>query len=137
MGGIAPAGYLSKKVSSSADGSQSNTGAMSLAAYNEMDDKGLFQNIYSVVKNLGEPDVKTTDDNGRIVYIYYDLVKYDSGNSGSVKMAFYNEEDYKSYIENMGVSWESNKENWDESGGGIRANSEIRSADTYKQIYGE
>jgi len=137
MGGIAPAGYLSKKVSSSADGSRSNTGAMSLAAYNEMDDKGLFQNIYSVVKNLGEPDVKTTDDNGRIVYIYYDLVKYDSGNSGSVKMAFYNEEDYKSYIENMGVSWESNKENWDESGGGIRANSEIRSADTYKQIYGE
>jgi len=137
MGGIAPAGYLSKKVSSSADGSQSNTGVMSLAAYNEMDDKGLFQNIYSVVKNLGEPDVKTTDDNGRIVYIYYDLVKYDSGNSGSVKMAFYNEEDYKSYIENMGVSWESNKENWDESGGGIRANSEIRSADTYKQIYGE
>ncbi len=139
MGGIAPAGYLSKKVSSSAEGSQSNTGAgaMSLAAYNEMDDEGLFSNISSVVENLGEPDVKTTDDNGRIVYIYYDLVKYDSGNSGSVKMAFYNEEGYKSYIENMGASWESNKENWDESGGGIRATSEIRSADTYKQIYGE
>ena len=52
-------------------------------------------------------------------------------------MAFYNEEAYKSYIEGVGASWESGKEIWDESGGGIRANSQIKPADTFKQIYGE
>jgi len=108
---------------------------MSIAEYNEMDDKGMLLNISSVEKYLGTPDVKTTDDNGRIVYIYYDLVEYESGNLGSVKMTFYNEEDYKTYIKNMGASWESGKETWDESGGGITATSEIRSADTYKQQY--
>ena len=102
-----------------------------------MDDKGILKNISSVEKYLGEPDIKTTDDNGRIIYVYYDLVEYESGNLGSVKMAFYNEDDYKSYIKNMGASWESNKENWDESGGGIRATSEIKSADTFKQKYGK
>ena len=138
MGGIAPGGFLYRKEGSSDEGdSQTNKNAMPIADYNEMDDKGLLKNISSVEKYLGEPDIKTTDDNGRIIYIYYDLVKYDSGNLGSVKMAFYNEEDYKSYIGGMGGSWESNKENWDESGGGIRATSEIKSADTFKQKYGE
>jgi len=37
----------------------------------------------------------------------------------------------------MGASWESGKETWDESGGGITATSEIRSADIFKQQYGE
>jgi len=37
----------------------------------------------------------------------------------------------------MGASWETNKENWDESGGGIRATSLMRSADEFKKIYGE
>jgi hypothetical protein len=137
MGGIAPGGFLYRKSGSDEGESQSNKNAMSISEYNEMDDKGLFTNISSVEKYLGEPDIKTTDDNGRIVYVYYDLVKYDSGNLGSVKMAFYNEEDYKSYIEGAGASWDSNKETWDESGGGIRATSEIRGADTYKQKYGD
>jgi hypothetical protein len=137
MGGIAPGGFLYRKSGSDEGESQSNKNAMSISEYNEMDDKGLFTNISSVEKYLGEPDIKTTDDNGRIVYVYYDLVKYDSGNLGSVKMAFYNEEDYKSYIEGTGASWDSNKETWDESGGGIRATSEIRGADTYKQKYGD
>lgn len=139
MGGIAPGGFLKRKSGSKPEneGSQSNKNAMSLTEYNEMDDKGLLKNISSVEKYLGKPDVKTTDDKGRIIYIYYDLVEYESGNLGSVKMAFHNEEDYKSYIENMGGSWESNKENWDESGGGIRATSEIKSADTFKQQYGD
>ena len=137
MGGIAPAGYLSRKSSSEENNLGSSKNAMSFTEYNEMDDKGLLKNILSVEKYLGEPDVKATDDNGRAVYVYYDLVKYDSGNLGSVKMTFYDEDDYKSYIKNMGASWESNKENWDESGGGIRAASEIKSADTFKQKYGE
>jgi hypothetical protein len=139
MGGIAPGGFLKRKSGSEPEneGSQSNKNALSFAEYNEMDDKGLFKNISSVEKYLGAPDVKATDDKGRIIYIYYDLVEYESGNLGSVKMAFYNEEDYKSYIENMEGSWESNKENWDESGGGIRATSEIKSADTFKQQYGD
>ena len=137
LGGIAPGGFLQKKSGSNEGDSQSNKNAMPIAEYNEMDDKGLFTNISSVEKYLGNPDIKATDDNGRIIYVYYDLVEYDSGNLGSVKMAFYNEEDYKTYIENMGASWESNKETWDESGGGIRATSEIRGADTYRQKYGE
>ncbi|HPK08206.1 MAG TPA: hypothetical protein PLZ02_01245 [Candidatus Woesebacteria bacterium] len=137
MGGIAPAGYLAKKTSSTKEGSQSNPEAMPISEYNELDDKGLLDNISNVTKNLGEPDVKTTDDNGYIIYIYYDLVKYDNGNLGSVKMAFYNEEAYQSYIEGVGASWESGKEIWDKSGGGIRANSQIKPADTFKQIYGE
>ena len=77
---------------------------MALAEYNEMDDKGLFNNISSAEKYLGTPDVKTTDDKGRIIYVYYDLVEYDSGNLGSVRMTFYTEEDYKSYIEGVGGS---------------------------------
>lgn len=137
MGGIAPAGFLEKKVSISEDSSDSNSDAMSLSDYNELDEDGLLKNISSVIKNLGEPDVRTTDENGSIIFIYYDLVKYSSGNLGSVKMSFYNEEDYKSYIENMGASWESNQENWDESGGGIRASSLMRSADEFRKIYGE
>ncbi|MEF3691526.1 MAG: hypothetical protein V3574_00535 [Candidatus Moraniibacteriota bacterium] len=139
MGGIAPGGFLKRKSDSKSEneGSQSNKNAISLAEYNEMDDKGILKNISSVEKYLGKPDVKTTDDKGRIIYIYYDLVEYESGNLGSVKMAFYNEEDYKAYIKNMGGSWESNKENWDESGGGVRATSEIKSADTFKQQYGD
>lgn len=139
MGGIAPGGYLKRKSDSNSENenSPSNKNAMSIAEYNELDDKGMLLNISSVEKYLGVPDVKTTDDNGRIVYIYYDLVEYKSGNLGSVKMTFLNEEDYKTYIENMGASWESGKETWDESGGGIRATSEIRSADIFKQRYGE
>jgi hypothetical protein len=137
MGGIAPAGYLSRKSSSEESNLGSSKNAMPFTEYNEMDDKGLLKNILSVEKYLGKPDVKTTDDNGRAVYVYYDLVKYDSGNLGSVKMTFYDEDDYKSYIKNMGASWESNKENWDESGGGIRATSEIKNADVFRQKYGE
>jgi len=137
MGGTAPSGVLYKESGLDEEDSQSNKNAMSLAEYNEMDDKGLFTNISSVEKYLGEPSVKTADDNGRIVYVYYDLVKYDSGNLGSVKMAFYNKDDYRTYIERSGASWDSNKETWDESGGGIRATSEIRDADTYKQKYGD
>ena len=137
MGGIAPGGFLDRKSGAKDEDSQSSKDAMPIADYNEMDDKGILKNISSVEKYLGEPDIKTTDDNGRIVYVYYDLVEYESGNLGSVKMAFYNEDDYKSYIKNMGASWESNKENWDESGGGIRVTSEIKSADTFKQQYGK
>ncbi|MGI5841652.1 MAG: hypothetical protein ACOX6N_05545, partial [Patescibacteria group bacterium] len=137
MGGIAPGGFLQRKSDSDENNSQINKDAMALAEYNEMDDKGLFNNISSAEKYLGTPDVKTTDDKGRIIYVYYDLVEYDSGNLGSVRMTFYTEEDYKSYIEGVGGSWESNKETWDNSGGGIRAASEIRSAETFRQMYGE
>ncbi len=137
MGGIAPGGFLSRKSSSDEGSSQANKGGMPFSEYNEMDEEGLFKNIAMVTEKLGEPDLRTTDEKGRIIFVYYDLVKYDSGNLGSVKMAFYNEEDYKSYIENMGGSWESNKENWDESGGGIRATSQIKPAETFKKIYGE
>jgi len=137
MGGIAPGGFIYRKSGTDEEDSQSNNSAMSIAEYNEMDDKGLFNNILSVEKHLGEPDIKTVDDNGRTIYVYYDLVKYDNGNLGSVKMAFYTEDDYRSYIEGAGASWESNKETWDESGGGIRATSELKSADTFKQMYGD
>lgn len=34
----------------------------------------------------------------------------------------------------MGASQESNKDNWDSSGGGIRAISEIKIGDMYKKI---
>jgi hypothetical protein len=137
MGGIAPGGFIQRKSGSGESDSQSRKDAMPISEYNEMDDKGQFKNISSVEKYLGAPGIKTTDDKGRIIYVYYDLVKYDSGNLGSVKMAFYNEEDYKAYIEGMGASWESNKENWDSSGGGIRATSEIKIGDTYKNMYGK
>ncbi len=136
MGGIAPGGFLSKKSYSEDEGSQSTGDAMPISDFNEMSDDGEFKSIAMVTEKLGEPDVKTTDDKGRIIYVYYDLVKYDNGNLGSVKMAFYNEEDYRSYIEGMGASWESNQENWDNSGGGIRATEEIRGGDTYKNMYG-
>ena len=139
LGGIAPSGSLQKKSNSNEDGAQSaqsNASAMSASEYNELDDDGLLKDIASVIKYLGEPSVRTTD-NGRIVFIYYDLVKYDGGDLGSVKMTFYNEEDYRTFVENMGASWETNKENWDESGGGIRATSLMRSADEFKKIYGE
>ena len=137
MGGIAPGGFL-QRASGSNDGSgQANKDAMTLSEFNELSEDGEFKNIAMVTEKLGEPDVKTTDDKGRIIYIYYDLVKYTSGNLGSVKMAFYNEEQYKTYIENMGGSWDSNKENWDVSGGGIRASEEIKPKDTFKKIYGE
>ncbi len=137
MGGTAPSGILYKKSSSIGGDAQSSGDAMPISEFNRMSDKGLFKNISKVIENLGEPDVKTTDDNGRIIYVYYDLVKYESGGMGSVKMAFYNEEDYKSYIKGSGASWDSNRENWDESGGGIRATEEINPRETYKQIYGE
>ena len=136
MGGIAPGGFLSKKSNSGEAGSQSTGDTIPISDFNEMSDNGDFKNIAQVTEKLGEPDVKTTDDKGRIIYVYYDLVQYDSGNLGSVKMAFYNEEDYRSYIEGMGGSWDSNKENWDVSGGGIRASEEIRAGDTYKNMYG-
>lgn len=137
MGGIAPGGFLQKTSGSNESNTQGNKDAMPFSEFNELSENGEFKNIAMVTEKLGEPDVKTTDDKGRIIYIYYDLVKYDSGNLGSVKMAFYNEEQYKSYIENMGVSWESNKENWDVSGGGIRASEEIKPKETFKSIYGE
>jgi hypothetical protein len=136
MGGIAPWGFLYKKEGSAGSDPQASGDAMPISEFNEMSDDGIFTNISKVTENLGEPDVKTTDNNGRIIYVYYDLVKYDNGNLGSVKMAFYNEEDYRSYIEGSGASWESNKETWDDSGGGIRAHEEIRSGDTYKNMYG-
>lgn len=136
-GGIAPWGFLYRKAGSEDGKSGSGGDAMTISEFNEMSDDGLFKNIALVTEKLGEPDVKTTDDEGKIIYVYYDLVKYENENLGSVKMAFYNEEDYRSYIENMGASWESGKENWDVSGGGIRAYEEIRPKDTYKSIYGE
>ncbi len=136
MGGFAPAGILYKKAGIGEEESQTSKDALPISEFNEMSEDGMFKNIAMVTEKLGEPDVKTTDDKGRIIYVYYDLVKYDNGNLGSVKMAFYNEEDYRSYIEGMGASWESNQENWDNSGGGIRATEEIRGGDTYKNMYG-
>lgn len=136
MGGIAPWGFLYRKSGSAGSDSQTSGDAMPISQFNEMSDDGLFKNIAMTTENLGEPDVKTTDDNGRIIYVYYDLVEYDSGNLGSVKLAFYNEEDYRSYIKGSGASWESNKENWDVSGGGIKASEEIRSGEVFKNIYG-
>ncbi len=137
MGGIAPGGFLQRSSGSNESNAQGNKDAMPFSEFSEMSDDGEFKNIAMVTEKLGEPDVKTTDDKGRIIYIYYDLVKYDSGNLGSVKMSFYNEEQYKSYVEGMGGSWDSNKENWDDSGGGIRATEEIKPKDTFKKIYGE
>jgi len=137
MGGIAPGGFLQRVSGSNENKAQDNKDAMLFSEFNELSDDGEFKNIAMVTEKLGEPDVKTTDDKGRIIYIYYDLVKYDSGNLGSVKMSFYNEEQYKSYVEGMGGSWDSNKENWDVSGGGIRATEEIKSKETFKSIYGE
>ncbi len=137
MGGIAPGGFLQKTSGSNESNTQGNKDAMPFSEFNELSEDGEFKNIAMVTEKLGEPDVKTTDDKGRIIYIYYDLVKYDSGNLGSVKMAFYNEEQYKSYVEGMGGSWDSNKENWDISGGGIRASEEIKPKNTFKSIYGE
>ena len=137
MGGIAPGGFLQKTLGSNESNTQGNKDAMPFSEFNELSEDGEFKNIAMVTEKLGEPDVKTTDDKGRIIYIYYDLVKYDSGNLGSVKMAFYNEEQYKSYVEGMGGSWDSNKENWDVSGGGIRASEEIKPKNTFKSIYGE
>ena len=52
-------------------------------------------------------------------------------------MAFYNEDDYKKYVTGMGGSWESNQENWDSSGGGIRATSQTVSGDSLKKQYGK
>ena len=137
MGGIAPGGFLQKVSSSNESKASDNKDAMPFSDFNEMSEDGEFKNIAMVTEKLGEPDVKTTDDKGRIIYIYYDLVKYDSGNLGSVKMAFYNEEQYKSYIDGMGGSWESNKENWDVSGGGIRASEEVKPKETFQKIYGQ
>ena len=137
MGGIAPGGFLQRASGSNDSNSQDNNNAMPFNEFNELSEDGEFKNIAMVTEKLGEPDVKTTDDKGRTIYIYYDLVKYDSGNIGSVKMSFYNEEQYRSYIENMGGSWDSNKENWDVSGGGIRASEEIKPKATFKSIYGE
>jgi len=137
LGGVAPWGIMYPASGFPNSDSQTSGGAMPISEFNEMSDDGLFRNIAQVTEKLGEPDVKTTDDKGRTVFVYYDLVEYDSGNLGSVKMSFYGEDDYKSYIEGMGGSWESNKENWDMSGGGIRASEEIRSGNTYKDIYGQ
>jgi hypothetical protein len=137
MGGIAPWGFLHKKTNTTKQEETQKGDAMSISDFNNMSDEGILKDIASVTKYLGDPDIITTDDSGRIIYVYYDLVKYESGNLGSVKMAFYNEDDYKSYVENMGGSWDSNKETWDESGGGIKASEEIKSGNTYKQIYGK
>lgn len=136
-GGIAPWGFIYPKSDSQGVDSQATGDAMPFSEFNEMSNNGEFKNIAMVTEKLGEPDVKTMDDKGRTIYIYYDLVKYDSGNLGSVKMSFYNEEQYRSYVENMGGSWDSNKENWDVSGGGIRASEEIKPKDTFKSTYGE
>jgi len=135
MGGIAPGGFLYRKSDNSSEESLSTGEAMPISEFNELNDGGKLSNISEVIDKLGEPDVKTTDDKGRTVYVYFDLVKYSSGNLGSVRFAFYNEEDYKTYIENMGASWESNKENWDRSGGGIKATTEIKGGNIYKDMY--
>lgn len=99
--------------------------------YDEMDERGLFKNITSIIEHLGEPDLETTNDNGRMVYMYFDVIKYESGNLAGLRFSFYNEEDYRRFIENMGASWETNKENWDVSGGGITATTQVISASAY------
>jgi hypothetical protein len=136
MGGIAPGGFLQRESALKENGAQANKDAMPFSEFEDMSDKGLFKNIALVTEKLGDPDVNTTDENGHIVYVYFDKVKYESGNLGSVKMTFYDEDDYRSYVEGMGGSWESNKENWEESGGGIKASQQIRSGDAFKQMYG-
>lgn len=137
MGGFAPSGSLRKQANADQANSGESGSAMHISEYNELDESGELKDITNVEKYLGEPDVKTTDDKGRIVYVYFDIVKYDSGNLGSVKMAFYNEDDYKKYVTGMGGSWESNQENWDSSGGGIRATSQTVSGDSLKKQYGK
>lgn len=126
----------SQKVDES-ESSKTGKGKMSASEYEELSDKGLLKSIASVEKHLGKPDINTTNDKGNIVYVYYDLLEYDSGNLGSLKISFYNEENYRSFITSMGLSWESNKENWDASGGGLTAITLIRDANTFKQEYGE
>lgn len=118
------------------ESSETNKNVMASSEYNELDDDMKLRNIANVTKYLGEPDVITNDASGKTVYIYYDKIKYESGSLGSIKMTFYTEEQYKKYIENMGVSWDSNKENWDESGGGIRSTSEKGTREKYEKLYG-
>ena len=128
-----------KATSQKADESESSTnkGRMSVSEYEELDDKDLLKSIALVEKHLGKPDINTTNDKGNIIYIYYDLLRNEDGDLLSLKMSFYNEENYRSFINSMGLSWETNKETWDESGGGLTATSVIRSAETFKQEYGE
>jgi hypothetical protein len=127
-----------KQVKNKKEGSsKSKRVAMPYSEYKELEEEDLLKNIANVTKYLGEPDVKTTE-NGRLVYVYYDLVKYESGNFGSLRLSFYSEEDYRRFIENIGADWETNKEdNWDVSGGGITATTNFRSGDEYRKIYGE
>ena len=128
-----------KATSQKADESESSTnkGRMSVSEYEELDDKDLLKSIALVEKHLGKPDINTTNDKGNIVYVYYDLLRNEDGDLVSVKISFYNEENYRSFINSMGLSWESNKETWDESGGGLTAITLMRSAETFKQEYGE
>ena len=89
-----------------------------------------------VKKLFDGPDFSTTDKNGRTVYVYFDLVEYSSGNSGSVRFSFYTLEDYKKIAESA-FGWnEDYQETWDASGGGLTAFTEVKPADFFKSAYG-
>lgn len=128
-----------KATSQKADESESSTGKglMSMSEYEELADKDLLKSIALVEKHLGKPDVNITNDKGNIVYVYYDLLRRDDGKLTSLKISFYNEENYRSFINAMGLSWESSKEIWDASGGGLTAITLMKDAETFKQEYGE
>ena len=83
---------------------------------------------------FGEPDFSTTNDAGRIVYIYLDRIE--DGSSAGVRFTFYTLEDYKKIAESA-FGWDEDyQEIWDASEGGLVASSEVRSTDSLKSAYG-
>jgi hypothetical protein len=107
---------------------------MQMSQFNQLSEDDEFSTMKKVKEVFGEPDFNTTNDSGKIVFVYLDRIQ-DGFRSGA-RFTFYTFEQYKSYAESA-IGWtEGDQEIWDESEGGLTATIEVKNNEYFEVMYG-
>lgn len=107
---------------------------MQMSEFNQLSEDEQFNSMKKIREIFGEPDFSTTNDAGRIVFIYLDRIQ--DGLRSGARFTFYTFDEYKSYAESM-YGWdEDDQEIWDNSEGGLTAFIEVKNNEYFETLYG-
>ena len=107
---------------------------MGINEFNQLSEDEKFKTMKQVRDFFGEPDFSTTNEAGRIVYIYLDRIQ--DGLRSGVRFTFYTLDDYKKVAESA-FGWDEDYQDiWDDSEGGLVALEEIKNNEYFQTLYG-
>jgi hypothetical protein len=126
----------SKEIEQKEEGEQSveKDNLMQMSEFNQLSEDEQFNSMKKIKEIFGEPDFSTTNDAGRIVFVYLDRIQ--DGLRSGARFTFYTLDEYKSYAESM-YGWdEDDQEIWDSSEGGLTATIEVKNNEYFETLYG-